>query len=204
MKINDYEITLNNELEKLLKNYDDEKYGPNFERIFYALELTPLNKVKVCILGQDPYPKFGDACGLAFSVNRNEKLPASLRNIYKELQNDLGIVRTDGDLSDIAKQGVLLLNTVLTIEYGKANSHHNLGWIDTTNSLIEQVSNKGGVIFVLLGKQAQEYVSIIDSKKNFIIMTSHPSPLSAYRGFLGSKLFSQINELLADGDEIQW
>ncbi len=196
-----YNLVFSDEVDNLLKNYDDNKYAPSFDKLFYALEITKLKDVNVVILGQDPYPKKGDAMGLSFSVDRSEKLPASLRNIYKELSDDLNVQRVDGNLTDIAKQGVLFLNTVLSVEIGSANSHKNLNWQLTTDSIIKQVSDKGNVIFVLLGKQAQQYENIIDVENNFIIKEVHPSPLSAYRGFFGSKLFSRINKMLVDMDK---
>ncbi len=195
MKVNDYNFEINDKVSELLANYDEEKYAPKKSEIFRALELTKLSEVKVVILGQDPYPTKGDACGLSFSVNREDKLPKSLINMYKELQSDLGITATSGDLSTWAKSGVLLLNTVLTVEISKANSHHDYGWQETTNQIIKQVAQKGDVVFVLLGKQAQKYEELVKDN-NMIIKQAHPSPLSAYRGFFGSKIFSEINKCL--------
>ncbi len=203
--MNGYEFPLTKTVIELLSSYDDNKYAPEKTKIFRALELTSLNDVKVVILGQDPYPSPGDACGLSFSVNRNEKLPKSLINIFKELNSDLDINRENGDLSDWAKQGVLLLNTILTVEQTKANSHRNIGWQETTNAIINQVADKGNVVFVLLGKQAQAYESLIAGRCP-IINAPHPSPLSAYRGFFHSKIFSEINSELRKLDliEIKW
>ncbi len=203
--MNGYEFPLTKTVTELLSSYDDNKYAPEKTKIFRALELTSLNDVKVVILGQDPYPSPGDACGLSFSVNRNEKLPKSLINIFKELNSDLDINRENGDLSDWAKQGVLLLNTILTVEQTKANSHRNIGWQETTNAIINQVADKGNVVFVLLGKQAQAYESLIAGRCP-IINAPHPSPLSAYRGFFHSKIFSEINSELRKLDliEIKW
>ncbi len=195
MKVNDYDFEINDKISELLENYDESKYAPKKSEIFKALELTKLSEVKVVILGQDPYPTAGDACGLSFSVNRDTKLPKSLINIYKELNDDLGIEATSGDLTTWAQSGVLLLNTVLTVEISKANSHHDYGWQETTNQIIEQVAQKGDVVFVLLGKQAQKYEDLV-KENNMIIKQAHPSPLSAYRGFLGSKIFSEINNCL--------
>ncbi len=192
MQINGYEFPVTKAVTQLLENYDDDKYAPVKTKIFRSLELTSLNDVKVVILGQDPYPTPGDACGLSFSVERSEKLPKSLINIFKELKSDLNIERVNGDLSDWAKQGVLLLNTILTVEQTKANSHRKIGWQETTNSIINQVADKGNVVFVLLGKQAQAYEKLIDGRCP-IINAPHPSPLSAYRGFFDSKIFSEIN-----------
>lgn len=195
MKINGYDILLDSKVEDLMNNYDEIKYAPAKKNIFRALELTSLSEVKVVILGQDPYPVPGDACGLSFSVDRAEKLPKSLINIGKELESDMNVKLTTGDLSNWAMQGILLLNTVLTVEKTKANSHHKLGWQITTDNIIKQVSAKQNVIFVLLGKQAQTYEKIIGTH-NIIIKAPHPSPLSAYRGFFGSKIFSEINNNL--------
>ncbi len=187
-----YTFELPKTVQNLLDTYDDEIYGPPKKDIYRALELCPLNRVKVVIIGQDPYPTKGDACGLSFSVNRNEKLPKSLNNMYKELESDLNIKRTSGDLSDWAKQGVLLLNTVFTVEYTKANSHHKLGWLEVSEQIINQVASKGNIIFILLGKQAQNYAPLI-GENNIIINAPHPSPLSAYRGFFGSEIYSKTN-----------
>ncbi len=190
--INGYKLTFDENVQKILNNYDENKYSPIKENLFKALELTSFSDVKVVILGQDPYPTKGDANGLSFSVNRSEKLPKSLNNMFKELESDLGIKRTNGDLTTWAMQGVLLLNTVLSVEVGKANSHRNLGWEELTTKIIKDVASKKNIVFVLLGKQAQSYKKMIFDE-NIIIETSHPSPLSAYRGFLGSKIYSQIN-----------
>ncbi len=195
MKINGYSFDIEPKVQKLIDNYDDVKYSPKKCELFKALELTSLSNVKVVILGQDPYPTANDAMGLSFSVNRNDKLPKSLINIFKELENDLGIVKTDGNLEYLAKQGVLLLNTILSVEVSKANSHRNLGWQTSTDQIIKQVAQKKDVIFILLGKQAQSYASIIGDN-NYVINAAHPSPLSAYRGFWNSKIFSKTNEIL--------
>ncbi len=203
---NGYEIISTKEVDCLLDNYKDELYAPAKKDIFKALELTSLKEVKVVILGQDPYPIYGDATGLSFSVNREEKLPKSLLNIFKELESEYGTLRTNGDLSDWSKQGVLLLNTVLTVEIGNANSHKNLGWQFTTNHIIDQINNLEGIIFVLLGKQAQQYKCMINTTKHIVLETSHPSPLSSYRGFLGSDIFKKINIALIkqEKEPIKW
>ena len=205
-KLNGYELVITNEVQNLLDNYDEKRYSPCRKSIFKALELTPLNEVKVIILGQDPYPIPGDAMGLSFSVNRSDKLPKSLKNIFKELELEYGHSRVFGDLSDWASQGVLLLNTILTVEVNKANSHKNLGWQTTTNHIIRQINDLDYVVFVLLGKQAQIYKCMIDQVKHTIIETSHPSPLSSYRGFFGSDIFKNINYALIkqDKEPIKW
>ncbi len=195
MQVGSYQFNIPERINDLLENYDDQIYGPPKQDIFRALELCPLAQVKVVIIGQDPYPTKGDACGLSFSVNRQDKLPKSLINMYKELADDLNINRTSGDLSDWAKQGVLLLNTVLTVEYTKANSHHKLGWLSVSEEILKQVAAKENIVFILLGKQAEKYYTLI-GEKNIIITAPHPSPLSAYRGFFGSKIYSKTNNEL--------
>ena len=171
---------------------------PEEKNVFTALELTPFESVKVVILGQDPYHGFGQAHGLSFSVQKGTPLPPSLKNIYKELQEDIGgEFPTEGDLSHWAKQGVLLLNTVLTVEEGNANSHKGMGWETLTNRLIESLNElKHPVIFILWGKPAQDKEKLITNPNHVILKAPHPSPLSAYRGFFGSKPFSRVNDIL--------
>lgn len=171
---------------------------PAKEEIFRAFKKTPLEKVKVVILGQDPYHGPGQAHGLCFSVPKNIKLPPSLKNIFKELSDDLKIPMPEsGDLTKWADQGVLLLNTVLTVEAGKAGSHQNQGWEIFTDKMIEVINeNCDHVVFILWGSHAQKKSELIDQKKHLIISNVHPSPLSVYRGFFGSKPFSQANEWL--------
>ena len=177
---------------------------PEEKNVFRALELTPFESVKVVILGQDPYHGFGQAHGLSFSVQKGIPLPPSLRNIYKELQEDLGgELPTEGDLSHWAKQGVLLLNTVLTVEEGNANSHKGMGWERLTNRLIESLNELNHpVIFILWGKPAQDKEKLITNPSHVILKSPHPSPLSAYRGFFGSKPFSRINDILIQQGQI--
>jgi len=166
---------------------------------FNALNATPINKVKVLILGQDPYPTKGHAHGLCFSaLDPIEPLPKSLQNIYKELNSDLNIDNTHtANLQAWARQGVLLLNAVLTVEEGKANAHKNRGWETFTDKIIEIVSNEcENVVFILWGAYAQKKAKFIDHSKHLIIKDPHPSPLSAYRGFWGSKPFSKTNDYL--------
>ena len=171
---------------------------PEEKNVFNALELTPFESVKVVILGQDPYHGFGQAHGLSFSVQKGTPLPPSLKNIYKELQEDIGgELPTEGDLSHWAKQGVLLLNTVLTVEEGNANSHKGKGWERLTNRLIKSLNElKHPVIFILWGKPAQDKEKLITNPNHVILKAPHPSPLSAYRGFFGSKPFSRVNDIL--------
>ena len=171
---------------------------PEEKNVFNALKLTPFESVKVVILGQDPYHGFGQAHGLSFSVQKGTPIPPSLKNIYKELQEDIGgELPTEGDLSHWAKQGVLLLNTVLTVEEGNANSHKGRGWERLTNRLIESLNElKHPVIFILWGKPAQDKEKLITNPNHVLLKAPHPSPLSAYRGFFGSKPFSKVNKIL--------
>ena len=181
---------------------------PEEKNVFNALELTPFESVKVVILGQDPYHGFGQAHGLSFSVQKGIPLPPSLKNIYKELQEDIGgELPTEGDLSHWAKQGVLLLNTVLTVEEGNANSHKGMGWERLTNRLIESLNElKHPVIFILWGKPAQDKEKLITNPNHVLLKAPHPSPLSAYRGFFGSKPFSRVNDILIQHGQtpIRW
>lgn len=190
------------------KEYQTQQIFPPQEDLFSALRLTPYHDVKVVILGQDPYHGVGQAHGLAFSVKPGIKVPPSLRNIYQELNNDLGIAPVShGYLVSWAKQGVLLLNTVLTVRSGAANSHRQQGWEQFTDAIIGSLAQRPEpVIFVLWGAPAQAKAKMIDPAKHMIITSPHPSPLSAYRGFFGSKVFSRINEgLLSYGETpIDW
>lgn len=167
-----------------------ENFAPNPQDVFKVFETSP-NSIKVLIVGQDPYPTFGDAMGLAFSVKRNEKLPKSLQNMFKELNSDLGIYRTSGDLSDWQSQGVFLLNRYLTAPIGKPLGHQKLGWELLTDSVISYLS-KQNVAALLMGKSAADYAPLF---KN-VVITPHPSPLSAHRGFFGSKPFSKLNAMI--------
>ena len=191
-------------------NEEEQSYTiyPAKNNIYKALELTPLSNVKVVLLGQDPYHEPNQACGLAFSVPQGEKIPPSLKNIYQELHDDIGMdIPNHGDLTTWAKQGVLLLNTVLTVRAHHALSHHNFGWQDLTDSLIKACNEVDHpIVFILLGNDAKTKKELITNKKHFIIENVHPSPLSAYRGFFGSKIFSKCNEYLkASGiEEINW
>ncbi len=197
IKIKDWQLNISNELwSKIEEEYKTKEITPSKKDIFKALELTSLEQTRVVIFGQDPYPTKGVATGLAFSSNG--KLPASLRNLFKELEDDLGINRIETDLTDWAKQGILLLNTTLTVEVGNANSHSKLGWIDVTNQVIEQINEQSRpIIFVLLGGHAQKLEKLI-APHHCILKYTHPSPLSAYRGFFGSKMFSEINTTLTE------
>ncbi len=195
MQINDWTLKLDADFTNFIENeYATKKMTPAYDKLYYALELTALADVKVVIFGQDPYPQAGVATGLAFSANNT--LPASLRNIFTELESDLAIKRTNPDLSDWAQKGVLLLNTSLCVEVGNANSHSKCGWMDVTKQIIEQINQKrSGVVFVLLGNNAHKLAKYISDEQSIMCFT-HPSPLSAYRGFWGSKPFSAINKQL--------
>jgi len=167
---------------------------PSYELIFRALN-KPIDSTRVVFFGQDPYPKKGHAHGLAFSVNASvSPLPASLRNIFKELKSDVGIDRIEGDLSDWCEQGVMLINRVLTTDVGQSLAHAQLGWQVITNSVARTLGNRG-VIAILWGNSALELKSYFAD--DHVIASVHPSPLSAYRGFFGSKPFSQVNDKLA-------
>lgn len=181
---------------------------PSAKLIFSAFQHSSFQKTKVVIIGQDPYHGPGQAQGLSFSVPPNFPLPPSLRNIYKELYNDLKVIRMNGDLSTWANQGVLLLNAVLTVRSGEPGSHAKRGWEKFTEEVISQLSQeKESVVFVLWGAYAQKLAKHIDSQRHLIIQAAHPSPLSANRGgFFGTKPFSKINQYLVEtGHEaIDW
>ena len=167
---------------------------PHPKNIFRALNLTPLPKVKIVILGQDPYHGHGQANGLAFSVSHDTKPPPSLQNIFKELKSDLGIQRPDhGVLDEWAKRGVLLLNATLTVTLNSPNSHKDIGWQIFTNKIIEYLGSKEKIVFMLWGSYARSKKDLIDLNKNLVLEAPHPSPLSAHRGFLGCKHFSKAN-----------
>ena len=199
---------------KALKNEIDKRYEitrvfPEKKNIFKAFSLTKLENLKVVILGQDPYHGFGQAQGLAFSTPSNIKNPPSMVNILKEINDDLGkkSICEDGDLTSWAKQGVMLLNTILTVEEGKAKSHHNLGWEIFTDNIIKYISdNKENVIFILWGSPAIAKTKLINKSKHHILTAPHPSPLSSYRGFFGCKHFSKTNEILTNlkKEAINW
>lgn len=213
---NEWDIILKEEykkdyFKKLVKFLNEENKNktifPKKEDLFKALKLTDYKDVSVVILGQDPYHGIGEANGLCFSVNRGVQMPPSLKNIFKELKSDLNIERTNTDLTDWSKQGILLLNTVLTVEKDKAFSHRDKGWENFTDKIIEKLNQKEEpIIFVLWGNAARSKKTIITNKKHIIIESAHPSPLSYNRGFKDSKPFSKINnELKKIGkSEIKW
>mgnify|MGYP000049818694 FL=1 len=171
---------------------------PRGEDIFNAYNLTPLNQVKVVIIGQDPYHGENQAHGLCFSVKKGVKPPPSLKNIYKELKTDVGFTEPNhGELTRWANQGVFLLNATLTVRKSQPGSHQKKGWETFTNETIKAISNKKkGVVFLLWGRFAQEKEKLIDAKKHHILKAAHPSPFSAYNGFFGCKHFSKTNSLL--------
>jgi len=181
---------------------------PRGEEYFAALNLTPLDKVKVVIIGQDPYHGPGQAHGLSFSVRKGVRFPPSLQNIFKELQDDVGVpMPKSGDLTHWAEQGVLLLNAVLTVEQGRAAAHQGKGWEQFTDQVITTLNkNREHIVYLLWGSYAQKKAAFVDRTKNLVLESPHPSPLSAYRGFFGSKPFSKINKYLrAQGiKEIDW
>jgi uracil-DNA glycosylase len=177
--------------------------APSYDYVFRALS-QPLDSTRVVFFGQDPYPTFGHAHGLAFSVeNTVTSLPASLRNIFKELHSDLGITRSQGDLSDWCDQGVMLINRILTTDVGKSLAHEKLGWQEITTA-VAQILGKNDVIAVLWGNSALELKSFFPDEN--VVASVHPSPLSSYRGFFGSKPFSQVNAklLLKGHNTISW
>ncbi|WP_195990319.1 uracil-DNA glycosylase [Clostridium sp. D53t1_180928_C8] len=214
---NDWKELLENEFSKeyyqtlrqfLIEEYKTKKIYPDKYDIFNALHFTPYKDIKVVILGQDPYHGPGQAHGLSFSVNPGVKTPPSLLNIYKELNSDLDCyIPNNGYLKKWADQGVLLLNTSLTVRAGEANSHKNIGWQVFTDKIISLVNEKDDpVVFLLWGNNAIKKKELITNKKHLILSSVHPSPLSASRGFLGSKPFSKINNFLisVNKDPIDW
>ncbi len=190
------------------KEYKTKTVFPPAKLIFNAFDLCPFDKVKVVIIGQDPYHGYGQAHGLCFSVNDGVQFPPSLVNIFKEIERDLQIpFPASGNLERWAKQGVFLLNATLTVLAGSAGSHQNKGWEEFTDSVIKKISDqKEHVVFMLWGSYAQKKGAVIDSKKHLILKAVHPSPLSAYRGFIGCGHFSMANNYLQQHglEPIQW
>lgn len=211
-----WDIVLKDEFKKeyfrnlgiFVKNeYKTKTVFPDYENIFNALRFTDYDEVKVVILGQDPYHGLGEAHGLSFSVREGIKMPPSLLNIFKELYSDLGIKRTKSDLTDWAKEGVLLLNSIMTVVKDTPLSHKNKGWEIFTDMIISKLNDRDEpVIFLLWGSFARSKKELITNKRHKIIESVHPSPLSASRGFFGSKPFSKINNYLKDmnKEEIKW
>ena len=190
------------------QEYATQRIYPKGSQIFNAFDKTPFNKVKVVILGQDPYHEPGQAHGLCFSVNDGVALPPSLQNIYKELEDDLGIPpKTSGNLEHWAKQGVLLLNATLTVRAHQAGSHQQRGWEEFTDAVIHRIADeKEHVVFILWGSYAQKNGAFIDPFTHLVLKSAHPSPLSSYRGFFGSKPFGKTNHYLIQNGQspIQW
>ncbi len=211
-----WDIVLKDEFKKeyfrnlgiFVKNeYKTKTVFPAYENIFDALRFTDYDEVKVVILGQDPYHGLGEAHGLSFSVREGVKMPPSLLNIFKELYSDLGIKRTKSDLTDWSKEGVLLLNSIMTVVKDTPLSHKNKGWEIFTDTVISKLNDREEpVIFLLWGSFARSKKELITNKRHKIIESVHPSPLSANRGFFGSKPFSKINKYLKDmnKEEIKW
>lgn len=193
------ELFLNKELRKKKNIF------PSAQNIFSALKATPFSGVKVVLVGQDPYHGFGQAHGLSFSVQDGVKIPPSLRNIYKELETDIKCkIPKNGNLQSWAEQGVLLLNAVLTVEEGLAGSHQGLGWEEFTDHVISALNNqRDHLIFVLWGSYAQKKGAIVDRNRHLVLEGPHPSPLSAHRGFFGTKPFSKINKYLKMNGQVE-
>ena len=200
----DYYIILK---EFVKKEYEQYTCFPPYKNIFHALTITPLNEVKVVILGQDPYHEVNQAHGLAFSV-LCKKLPPSLVNIYKEMESDLNVkVNQDGNLDYLASQGVLLLNTSLTVREHQANSHSNKGWEIFTDNIIKLLNEMDKpMVFILWGRNAISKTKYLNNPNHLVLTSVHPSPLSAYNGFFGSRPFSKTNQFLLDKGEtpINW
>ncbi len=205
---NDWKEALQEEFKKpyykelyqtVVKEYQTHQVYPPSDDIFNAFHLTPLHEVKVVILGQDPYYNPGQAHGLCFSVKKGVEIPPSLVNIYQELHDDLGCTIPDhGDLTKWAKQGVLLLNTVLTVRAHQPNSHRGIGWEEFTDAAILALNGQDRpIVFILWGAPAQKKASMLTNPQHLILKAPHPSPLSAYRGFFGSRPFSQANDFLS-------
>lgn len=189
------------------KEYKEKIVYPPKRDILRALKLTDYNDVKVVILGQDPYHGENEANGLSFSVNEGIKLPPSLKNIYKELYDDLGITKTTGDLTSWANQGVLLLNSVLTVLKDTPTSHSKIGWQEYTDAIIKKLNEREKpIVFILWGNYARSKKKLITNKRHYIIESPHPSPFSANSGFFGSRPFSKTNEFLKKNNikEIEW
>lgn len=214
---NDWKDILENEFKKeyfvKIKNFLVEEYNkynvfPPKKNILNAFELTSYSDTKIVILGQDPYHQYGQAHGLAFSVNYGVRIPPSLQNMYKELKDDLGLyVPNNGYLVKWAKQGVLLLNTSLTVRENEANSHSKIGWQIFTDNVIKALNEREKpIIFILWGNNAKSKIQFINKDRHYILAGVHPSPLSASRGFFGCKHFSKANEILKSlGEcEIDW
>ena len=214
---NDWDLHLKDEFENeyflKIKEFVDEEYGsktiyPPYDEIFNAFRLTPLSDVKVVILGQDPYHEKGQAHGLAFSTPEGRPIPRSLKNIFKEINAEYGYsIPESGCLEPWAKQGVFLLNTVLTVEEGNANSHSKCGWQTFTDNVIKVLNTQTQpIVYMLWGKQAEKKKELITNPNHLVLISSHPSPFSARRGFFGCNHFKLANEFLKENkkEEIDW
>ena len=211
-----WDEVLSNEIKKdyfkklgiFVKNeYNKKEIYPKYNDIFNALRYTDYDDVKVVILGQDPYHGYNEAHGLSFSVKKGTPMPPSLQNIFKELENDLNIKKTDSDLTSWAKQGVFLLNSIMTVEKDKPLSHKDKGWEIFTDNIIKCLNEREKpIVFVLWGSYARSKKVLITNKRHLVLESVHPSPLSAYRGFFGSKPFSKINAFLEKNniEKIEW
>ena len=187
--------------------YNKKEIYPKYNDIFNALRYTDYDDVKVVILGQDPYHGYNEAHGLSFSVKKGTPMPPSLQNIFKELENDLNIKKTDSDLTSWAKQGLFLLNSIMTVEKDKPLSHKDKGWEIFTDNIIKCLNEREKpIVFVLWGSYARSKKVLITNKRHLVLESVHPSPLSAYRGFFGSKPFSKINAFLEKNniEKIEW
>lgn len=197
-----------NLLDKLTEEYSTKTIYPPMDKIFTALNYVSYDNVKVVIIGQDPYHQPNQAMGMSFSVPDGVPLPPSLKNIFKEIQTDIGTKPYDsGDLTRWAKQGVLLLNTVLTVRESQPNSHKQFGWETLTTKIIELLNNRPQpIVFLLWGANAKAFMPLITNKNHFVLTCAHPSPLSAYNGFFGCKHFSKTNQILQNINqtEIDW
>lgn len=191
----DYYINL---MKLVDKEYEENVVFPAKENIFKAFEYTPLSDVKVVILGQDPYHNKGQSHGLCFSVGHDVKIPPSLRNIFKELNEDIGCyIPNNGYLEKWAKEGILLLNTILTVREKEPGSHKKMGWENFTNNVIKVLNMQNQpIVFILWGNPAREKKKLLNNKNHLILESTHPSPLAAYQGFFGTKPFSKTNEFL--------
>ena len=214
---NEWDLILESEFKKeyflnivdfIDREYESKTIYPPYDEIFNAFKLTSINDVKVVILGQDPYHEKGQAHGLAFSTPEGRPIPRSLKNIFKEIKNEYDFPIPDsGCLENWARQGVFLLNTVLTVEEGNANSHSDCGWQIFTDNVIKILNKQNQpIVFLLWGKQAEKKKELITNPNHLVLITSHPSPFSARRGFFGSNHFKLANEFLKENniDEINW
>ena len=200
-------FNLRGKIEEILSKLENEEYYPSKENIFRAIQEVSPENVKVVIVGQDPYHEKGQANGFAFAVNKGVRTPPSLVNIFKEIKLEYGEMPTDTTLLEWAKQGVLLLNTTLTVSKGIANSHSEFGWRSITDSIMQILNNMPQhIVYLLWGNSAQQFKQVLNNPRQLVLSTSHPSPLSAHRGFLGCDHFKKANEYLKKYglEEIIW